>query len=430
MAPHRSRPEDPVPREQPATDSQRTSVLNSVDVIDLVSSEDENEGPSFVSIVTGNKRGRDDGGTRSTDQKPKKVECTQASSVGGTSNPAGYKEDSGQDSIHPEDSRHASCMPFLHSDDGDNAIVTDAITPLLHKWALPTTGIARATLSCSAILHIQQKDKWSCGFRNLQMLFSALLPHVPTHHACYQRVFDSLRPYPLQENRPIPIPSLHQLQLFLEEAWKDGFDARGAQHYRHSIVGKHSQIGAVEVSSLLSFLQLDSAVLQFIKCSESRAYLGPFVWSYFRRKQCACREETSCAAWAEQLLATAAGSTEDYVTDPTCPCPVLPLYLQWKGHSVTIVGVEKMANDEMHFLLLDPMTDGSKLKQALSSPSSDKMPARLSSSNKLLKMDCQIVMCSPRALTELERSTSRDNRTNTVTAAKDAVLRFLQRNSS
>ena len=66
-----------------------------------------------------------------------------------------------------------------------------------------------------------------------------------------------------------------------ESCWKDGFDPKGAEHYNHRIVGKTSFIGAVEVSSVLSYLHIDSTVVQFIQCFESRSKLGPFVWAYF-----------------------------------------------------------------------------------------------------------------------------------------------------
>ena len=311
----------------------------------------------------------------------------------------------------------------------DGAMVTDAIMPLLHKLNLSrvitSSGRNKFYPTFSSLLHIKQRDEWTCGFRNLQMLFSELLPLMPNHHAFFQAVPMSLCPYPHQENRPVPIPSLLQLQTFLEQSWKDGFDAKGAEHYQHRIVGTESWIGAVEVSTILSYLHLDSAVIQFIICQESRTLLGPFVWNYFCRGPCfLCHRNMSnmsCSDWAEQLL-YAKEENED--TKNACPCPVLPLYLQWEGHSVTIVGVEKTESNAINFLLFDPMKDGRQLKQALVSNQKNVLaPMRLKSAT-LMTKDCQVVVCSPRQLTTQERDASRD-RPRVVTAASDAVMRFM-----
>jgi hypothetical protein len=408
----------------PESDSKRNNLVESCEVTDLVSSEDENEdAPSFASIVK--KRSRAASGI---DQVAKKDSSNDSSLAEVASNLEALKEDS-RESARESGPRHSRCMPFLHADDRDDALVTDDIMPLLHQLNLSrvitSSGRNQSYPTCSSLLHIKQQDEWTCGFRNLQMLFSELLPLVPNHHAFFQYVPTSLRPYPDQENRPVPIPSLHQLQTFLEQSWKDGFDANGAEHYRHRIVGTRSWIGAVEVSTVLSYLQLDSAVVQFIMCRESRKLLGPFVWNYFCRGPCfSCHgnvSNTSCSTWAERLLYT----KEEYKdAQDACPCPVLPLYLQWEGHSVTIVGVEKTKANEIHFLLFDPMKDGSQLKQALVSNQKDVLAPMRLPSTKLLTKDCQVVVCSPRQLTKEERDASRD-RPRVVTAASDAVMRFM-----
>eukprot|EP00521_Asterionellopsis_glacialis_P011392 CAMPEP_0195299528 /NCGR_PEP_ID=MMETSP0707-20130614/25712_1 /TAXON_ID=33640 /ORGANISM="Asterionellopsis glacialis, Strain CCMP134" /LENGTH=202 /DNA_ID=CAMNT_0040361959 /DNA_START=609 /DNA_END=1217 /DNA_ORIENTATION=+ len=138
----------------------------------------------------------------------------------------------------------------------------------------------------------------------------------------------------------------------------------------------------------------------------------------------------------------------------TCSCPSLPLYLQWEGHSITIVGVEKREKysgvDDITLLVFDPMANGPKLKNDLQralargkgakssftngSPAPEtgvthvgKLPSNMRlSSNKLLAKDCQILMCSLRPLNSREKNLSRD-RVNAVTAAKAAVVRSLRR---
>jgi hypothetical protein len=63
---------------------------------------------------------------------------------------------------------------------------------------------------------VGQKDDWSCGYRNLQMLLSALLPHLPEDHLFHTK-------YPRRSGH-IAIPSLYQIQSAIENAWQDGFD--------------------------------------------------------------------------------------------------------------------------------------------------------------------------------------------------------------
>jgi actin-like ATPase involved in cell morphogenesis len=103
---------------------------------------------------------------------------------------------------------------------------------------------------------------------------------------------------------------------------------------------------------------------------------------------------------------------------------MLPLYLQWEGHSVTIVGVEKTKSNTIQFLLFDPLKDGTKLKQTLLSKQKDVLaPMRLPCA-KFLTKDCQVVVCSPRQLTELERNAIRSG-PNVITASSDAVNRCM-----
>lgn len=403
-------------------------MIVSCEVIDLVSSEDEDEdlyeeASSFASFVKKRRRAASDVG------EVAKEDSSNDSSLSEVASNLKALKDDRRDSAKEPGLGHSRCIPFLHPSYGNDAVVTDAIMTLLHQLNLSrvitSSGRNQSYPTCSSLLHIKQLDAWTCGFRNLQMLFSELLPLVPNHHAFFQDVPASLRPYPDQENRPVPIPSLLQLQTFLEQSWKDGFDAKGAEHYQHRIVGTRSWIGAVEVSTILSYLHLDSAVIQFIICRESRNLLGLFVWNYFCRGPCfSCHghmNNMSCSSWAEQLLYT---KEEFKDTQNACPCPVLPLYLQWEGHSVTIVGVEKTRSNEINFLLFDPMKDGSRLKQALVSNQKDVLaPMRLRSAT-LLTKDCQVVVCSPRQLTTQERDASRD-RPRVVTAASDAVMRFM-----
>lgn len=151
----------------------------------------------------------------------------------------------------------------------DNCTITSGLISLLIQTLPP------GCCCCwqSTLQHIQQKDSWSCGYRNLQMLLSALLPLLPDHHVYWN---DHPR-----DGTTIEIPSLPALQHCLEESWRQGYDPAGARYYQHQIVGKSKWLGAVEVTSLLNYFGIDATVVQFIKCTSSRQLLGPFCEAYF-----------------------------------------------------------------------------------------------------------------------------------------------------
>ena len=300
-------------------------------------------------------------------------------------------------------------------DDGDeNAIITYGLLELLCDMNLNgviSCGVG-GSRDVSTLQHIQQNDEWSCGFRNLQMMLSALIPHLKPNHSFFQVV-----PRRLQNTT---IPSLRQIQSALEQSWKAGFDPNGAEHYRYKVLGRNSKIGAVEVSSVMSYWGLDSTVVQFIKCRKSRELLPKFLKAYFSKclgKEgcpfCSSGSSMSSNACAEELLQFAS-IPHNLRVEKTCNCPLLPLYLQWEGHSVSIIGVE----GDSSLLVFDTLKNGNLIRKDLESKRIT--PLRLSFAP-LLKKDVQIIICSMRSLTKSEKE-SRRIRPSTATAAKEAVL--------
>jgi len=208
---------------------------------------------------------------------------------------------------------------------------------------------------------IGQKDNWSCGYRNLQMLLSALLPHLPRDHGFHSK-------YPRRDEQ-ITIPSLNQIQSVIESAWREGFDPNGAAHFRYKLQGKKSYIGAVEVYTALAFWGIDATVIQFIRCPESRHQLPRFVQSYFskalgnetcpfcnnnKKNSATKRMSSATCSSASDLAGRLLSSTSNDSLHPgkmKCRCPPMPLYLQWEGHSVTIAGIDELRGE---FLVFNP----------------------------------------------------------------------------
>lgn len=265
------------------------------------------------------------------------------------------------------------------------------------------------------------------------MLLSALLPLLQHDHSYYYKQY---RPY-TRDAGYVTIPSLLQLQRNIEEAWNAGYDPKGAEHYKHRLVGKKSQIGAVEVSYCLLFLRIDCCIVQFIRCPESRTQLGPFCVAYFTKQHhqaCPCcdsaAEQRGSLVEVQQILHNlslhqgnlpVAGSSLKSIN---CKCPTFPLYLQWKGHSVLVIGVERHETDDKvkNLLVFDPAKSGSKLKEALSERN-DIKPFQLSLCN-LEKKDIQIVVVSEKSLTIQEQERLK-MQVAVVTAADTAVSRSL-----
>jgi len=333
-------------------------------------------------------------------------------------------------------------------------------------------------VTSDAVAHIQQRDDWSCGYRNHQMLLSALLPRLKEspHHSVFKRLPRRLPPTPMS------LPSLTNIQKAMDEAWEEGFDPDGADHYRHSILGKSgasAKIGAMEVANLFWYHGIDATVIQFIKCAESRSLLPLFVLAYLARTATVgndmnefdqystilaknvLSEATRLSTLSPSSISSLLRTINANSMFSTKASSLLPLYLQWEGHSVTVVGIEACGLDDQNesssssllswspnLLVLDPLKDSWKLKSDLSLammtmassyPKKDSLPAfaAVLPWKKIASKDLQIIVCTGRSMTYSERETCKigESGGNTnhrsrqppqgrvLTAAQDAVQR-------
>ena len=359
----------------------------------------------------------------------------------------------------------------------------------------PPTIIPKDTL-----VHIQQKDKWSCGYRNLQMLLSVIIPNVlkehPIHaliqmsnnhiynHTKQQQQEQEHYQYDDHNTTSISIPSVLQCQKFIEESWKEGFDSIGRKHFHNHMLGKkghHAEIGAVEISSILSYLFVDSTVIQFIACYQSRSLLGHFVWTYFNKLPFG--SSTSCYYCKGCGIVRSIDTSYEilqYVSSPSnnnnnnhynerknnidyghyCDHPLLPLYLQWQGHSVMCIGIERFqklnddklaqSNDsddgnfdtrkeddncDYNFLIYDPLKSGDNLKKVIKQEITNNNETNTGQKNilrlpmkELIVKDCQIVLCSLKPLTDnIRKSRAFTTNSNVLTAAHDHVESVLRK---
>ncbi|KAJ2800849.1 hypothetical protein H4R20_003908 [Coemansia guatemalensis] len=167
--------------------------------------------------------------------------------------------------------------------------------------------------------------RWACGYRNCQMLISALMVHQT-------RTTDvgSASRFPRGN-----VPGVDELQQMLELAWRDGYDPEGAVQLRHRVVGTRKWIGATEVYCIMAHLGVATRIVDFPRPSAPDG-THPLLF-----------------AWVLDYYTAAAPAPPGDSDTGVCLTARLPLYLQHQGHSRTIVGVE-IADAGTFLLVLDP----------------------------------------------------------------------------
>jgi hypothetical protein len=168
---------------------------------------------------------------------------------------------------------------------------------------------------CSSVNHYasagMEDEGWGCGFRNLQMILSSLQS---------QSAFaDALRPI-LGDSQSIP--SIARLQILIEEAWAAGFDVEGQNQLEGQLSNTRKWIGASEVFAVLTANRIKVQLLDFQSEDATHSKLIKWVVDYFQKHSLPQR---------------------------------FPIFLQMKGHSFTIVGVELFPNESQpNLIVFDP----------------------------------------------------------------------------
>lgn len=195
-------------------------------------------------------------------------------------------------------------------------------------------GTSFRSILCTYIDHYGSSSYdsgWGCGYRNTQMLLSCLIKR-DDYKQCLHKFW---------ENRDVvsdAIPSIKNLQLFIQKAWAEGFDCTGAEQLGHSLLGTKKWIGATEVATLLSYLKIRCLLVDFHTPTGSNS-THPEIFKWVKTH---FQNALQCGF-------------------------VAPLLLQHQGHSRTIIGVEEEGNGIVNLLILDPSWSKDKLS-ALDNP--------------------------------------------------------------
>lgn len=194
------------------------------------------------------------------------------------------------------------------------------IIPVLHQLLELNTSTQYAYLASPLTQHVSKlrREGSFCGYRNIQMLVSYIIASGIPGAQLFGDTF----------------PTIFEIQDLIEDAWDAGYNTQGRAE-TGGIRGTRKYIGTPEAQALFSSLNIACPVQAFKDGDQARAKakLMKAVEIYFRRG--AVDEGT-------------AGSGKVHATD------LPPIYLQHRGHSLTIVGIEKQRDKGVNLLVFDP----------------------------------------------------------------------------
>lgn len=204
----------------------------------------------------------------------------------------------------------------------------------------------RAVLCYERTPHISRElfdSGWGCGYRNFLMACAALMDQ-PIQPLYFCHLDDPLA------------PGVRNLQQWIEDAWKQGYDAIGAKELGNKLVGTKKFIGTADIYIAFSSRGIPCTLIDFnLKRSENGlGALTDWVVKYFSGPAKKQGTVTDVLRNASPVIAT----------------DKMPVILQFRGHSVTIVGFEVSKSGEINFLVSDPahLFDKKTRRAALAGP--------------------------------------------------------------
>ncbi|KAI0080606.1 DUF1671-domain-containing protein [Panus rudis PR-1116 ss-1] len=219
---------------------------------------------------------------------------------------------------------------------------TPNLIPILRRALLKQHEkgqIQRAWLCFPGAVHIAAEGwdiGWGCGYRNFLMACAALMEQQT------QPMY-----FPLLDH-PMP-PGVRNLQHWIENAWKDGFDEEGAVQLNRKLAGTRKWIGTAELYVAFTSRGVPSHLVDLDLSERDVDVMLQWVFAYFNDD--AHRSDT-----VQDALR---GATPVVVTGK------MPLILQHQGHSRTIVGCERLRDGSINLLVFDPSKSVPKeLRQA------------------------------------------------------------------
>ena len=220
-----------------------------------------------------------------------------------------------------------------------------------------------------------QRDKWSCGYRNFQMLLGSLQAHrrgraTPCPLFVCERddggsgsSSGGSSSSSSSSGGDGSVPSVRMFQRTLENAWHSGYDPAGAAEYNSS-VRDGGWVGATECFAVMSYLGEHAHIVDFTRKSypsgspHGHEDLVAWVRAYFLgggQGPYALATQFADGWRTDGSNAEALANNEPYYKPP--------LYFQYQGHSRNLVGVREAAGG-LVLLVLDP-GKGSRTTKAI-----------------------------------------------------------------
>ncbi|KAJ4389151.1 hypothetical protein N0V93_006613 [Gnomoniopsis smithogilvyi] len=198
-------------------------------------------------------------------------------------------------------------------------VVGHDIVPVLRQLLQQSASTEYAYLCHPCVQHVSKlrREGGFCGYRNIQMMCSYILG---TSFAGSHNNFGG------------KIPSIFDIQEFIEAAWDRGINKQGRVE-TGGVRGTRKYIGTPEAQAMLLHLAV------------------PCEAQGFKNKKEAMRAETSMLVNVERYFQQGMFDPADKVRSTSLP----PIYFQHAGHSMTIIGIEKMADGKANLLVFDPM---------------------------------------------------------------------------
>jgi len=228
-------------------------------------------------------------------------------------------------------------------------------------------------LSSRQTQFLSQSTNWTCGYTNILMLVSSF-EGIPFFPALMGGINNGL------------LTGVADVMAMIELAWADGYDEVGCRLLSPLSSGKW--IGATEVVTVLRYMGARSMVVDFTS-ENCTSHTGGL----------AC----ICAQWLNKYFSQVWPSQEGIYVRGERFIP--PVYLQYVGHSVTIVGIhfDEAIPTNSRILIFDPRMSMVDSYQNLQWPGA-LAPAMEKTAQRLFcKSSYQIVYVSPDPLLEDER---------------------------
>ncbi|KAK0258668.1 hypothetical protein B0A54_14025 [Friedmanniomyces endolithicus] len=216
-----------------------------------------------------------------------------------------------------------------------------AVLPQLSHLLSHSPNLQQAFLSHPSTPQVWKlfptEGQW-CGYRNLQMLLLALPSVLPATSPVLRE------PEYLKTKLTIP-----HLQLLIETAWDQGFNAHSRDQLGGRLVGTTTFIGTPEAEALLLSLG--------IPCT-GRVFKGPEAWielldsveEYFSSSSSLSAPPGRDQVKPDSEICPLQRGKEVRVISTTRP----PIFLQRPGHSMAIIGLSRSTSGKRHLLVFDP----------------------------------------------------------------------------